>query len=158
MVTKKTDRKKMKVIIAKMRKPMPGAKKCPRCKTMKPLASFGLRKTKHVRDGKTVVVSRPQSYCQPCRGKHKAKNPRKPKVVAKKANGTTRIVKVVTKNEKTARKIVQMKAKAKPAAKPAPKKNHAPKPSLKELVSGKSEAVQAAVQQHAAEKKADADF
>lgn len=156
----KKGEKKVAVIIAKMKKPMPKTKKCPACKSTKQLSSFGTRKTKHVRDGKIVVVNRPQSYCLDCRQKHRVKmnklgdHPdlrkkatKKTKVVAKKANGSTRIVKV-----KAAPK------KAKPAPKTAPKKSHVPKPSLKELVNGKGEGVAAAVQQHAAEKKADADF
>lgn len=133
--------KKMKMIFGKMEKPMPKMKKCPKCKSTKSIDSFGKRKTKHVRDDKIVVVSRPQSWCQECRGNGKGK-PAPKKAALKAAPKKTKVT-------------------VKPAKKPAHiltvVKNHAPKPSLKELVSGKGDAVAAAVKQQA-EKKADADF
>jgi hypothetical protein len=140
---KKNEKKVAKVIIAKMKKPMPKTKKCPACESTKQLDSFGTRKTKHVRDGTIVIVNRPQSYCLDCRQKHRVK-----------------MNKLGDHPDLRRKKAVKVKAAkpAKPAPKAAPKKNHAPKPSLKELISGKGDAVAAATAAYAAEKKADADF
>lgn len=118
--TKKTPakkaEKKVAFLVDKMKKPMPKTKKCPKCGSTKPLASFGTRKTKHVRADKIVVIKRPQSWCGACRKRNKA----------------------ATKKPSTAKKLAPQAAKKVVKASAA-------KPSLKELVNGKGPAVAAAV-------------